>query len=117
MEKLTKAVGTKQKGSILTYNRDVPFILCFKYPLEKGYTFVELEKQNNKEFQGFLDKVAKMTVQQVDKQYSRRPDKDDTFHGLQVYHYAITDSFRIHVVNECGRYKIIRLDPNHKVHK
>lgn len=117
MEKLTKDVGTKQKGQLLTNKRDVPFILCFKYPLERGFTFTELEKQNNKELQGFLDKVAKMTVQQVDTQYSRRPDKNDTFHGLQVYHYAITDSFRIHVVNEGGRYKIIRLDPNHKVHK
>ena len=58
-----------------------------------------------------------MTVQQVDQAYARKPDKNDTYNGLQVYHYAVTDSFRIHVVNEAGRYKIIRLDPHHKVHK
>ena len=85
--------------------------------VEKNYTLIELEKQNNKELQNFLDKVSRMTVQQVDQAYARRPDKSDTYNGLQVYHYAVTDSFRIHVVNEAGRYKIIRLDPHHKVHK
>lgn len=117
MAALTKSSGTKKRGQILTNRRDVPFVLCFKYPLEKSYTLVELEKQNNKELQNFLDKVSQMTVHQVDTLYARRPDKDDLFNGLQVYHYAVTDSFRIHVINEAGRYKIIRLDPNHKVHK
>lgn len=114
---LTKETGTPQKGSLLTNKRDVPFILCFKYPLEQKYTLAELEKKNNKELQGFLDKVSHMTVQQVDKAYARKPDKNDTFNGFQVYHYAVTDSFRIHVINEAGRYKIIRLDPHHTVHK
>ena len=114
---LTKDIGSKKKGQLLTNKRDVPFVLCFKYPLEKNYTLTELEKQNNKELQNFLDKVSQMTVQQVDSSFSRKPDKSDTFNGLQVYHYAVTDSFRIHVVNEAGRYKIIRLDPHHKVHK
>lgn len=117
MATLTKVIGEKQKGSLLTNKRDVPFILCFKYPLERNYTLTELEKQNNKELQNFLDKVSRMTVQQVDQAYARKPDKNDTYNGLQVYHYAVTDSFRIHVVNEAGRYKIIRLDPHHKVHK
>jgi hypothetical protein len=108
--------NTEQQGRILTAKRDTPFILCFKYPLEKGYTLNELEKINNKELQNFLDKVSKMTVQQVDTAFARQPDKNDTFHGFQVYHYAVTESFRIHVINEAGRYKIIRLDPNHKVH-
>lgn len=34
-----------------------------------------------------------------------------------MMHYAVADAFRIHVVREDGYYKIIRLDPNHKVHK
>lgn len=101
---------------ILTTKRDVPFELVFKYPLEKGYTFKELTKQNNKEFQSFLDKVSKMSVDQVDKLYARRPDKNDEYKGMQVLHYGITDKFRIHVVLEDGYYKIIRLDPNHKFH-
>ena len=116
MAKLTSDAGQKNVGRILTNKRDVPFILCFKYPLEKNYTFTELDKRNNKEFQSFLDKVSRMTVQQVDKAFARRPDKEDTFHGLQVYHYEVTNSFRIHVINEGGRYKIIRLDPNHSYH-
>ena len=70
-----------------------------------------------KELQGFLDKVSRMTVQQVDSLYARKPDKTDTFDGEQVYHYEVTDSFRIHVIIEEGYYKIIRLDPNHRVHR
>ena len=117
MALLTKETGPKKSSRLLTTQRDVGFVLCFKYPLEKKYSFTELEKQNNKEFQGFLDKVSKMTVQQVDQAFARKPDKNDTYNGLQVYHYAITDSFRIHVVNEAGHYVVIRLDPHHKVHK
>lgn len=97
-------------------NSDVPFEICFKYPLQNGYTFNELSKRDVKAFQAFLDKVSKMTVSQVDKSYARKPDKQDTYDGLQVYHYSVTDSFRIHVVNECGYYKVIRLDPNHTIH-
>lgn len=87
------------------------------YPLEKKFTLTELEKRNNKELQGFLDKVSQMSVQQVDESFARKPDKDDTYRGLQVYHYEVTKSFRIHVVSEDGIYKIIRLDPNHRVHE
>ena len=100
----------------LTTQRDVPFELCFKYPLEKGYTFRELSKENVKEFQTFLNKVSRMTVQQVDQLYSRKPDKNDSYNGMQVYHYEVAKAFRIHVVIEAGYYKIIRLDPCHNVH-
>lgn len=100
----------------LTKQRDVPFELCFKYPLEKGYTFDELSQNNVKEFQRFLDKVSKMTVDQVDHSFARKPDKNDSFQGSQVYHYEVTQKFRIHVVKEEGFYKVIRLDPNHLVH-
>lgn len=101
----------------LTNQRDVPFELCFKYPLENGYTFKELTKENIKDFQAFLNKVSRMTVQQVELLYARKPDKNDTYRGMQVYHYEVSGAFRIHVVIEEGYYKIIRLDPCHKVHK
>ena len=101
----------------LTNKRDVPFELCFKYPLQSGYAFKELSLANNKELQGFLDKVSHMTVQQVDSLFARKPDKTDTYNGEQVYHYEVTDSFRIHVIIEEGYYKIIRLDPHHRVHR
>lgn len=104
------------KGHLLTKHRDVPFVLCFKYPLERGYTFLELSQQNKKEFQSFLDKISRMTVQQVNELFGRKPDKNDDYNGNKVYHYAVTDSFRIHVIIEEGRYKVIRLDPNHKIH-
>ena len=104
------------KTRILTQKRDIPFILCFKYPLEKGYTLNELSQQNIKDFQRFLDKVSRMTVQQVDELYACRPDKNDSYNGQQVYHYGITDGFRIHVICEEARYKMIRIDPNHKYH-
>ena len=103
--------------SKLTQKTSVSFELCFKYPLEKGYTFKELTRDNCKEFQNFLNKVSRMSVQQVDEKFGRIPDKNDTYNGLQVYHYGVTDKFRIHVVNEEGYYKVIRLDPNHKMHK
>ena len=96
---------------------EVPFELCFKYPLENNYTFKDLTRENVKQFQAFLNKVSKMTVSQVDQEYSRKPDTDDTFKGMQVYHYEVTKTFRIHVVNEAGYFKKIRLDPRHKVHK
>lgn len=114
---LTNQNGTHAKSRLLTQKRDVPFILAFGYRLERKYTLEELEKSNNKELQKFLDKVSQMSVQQVDKSYARQPDKNDTYKGLQVYHYEVTRSFRIHVVSEDGIYKIIRLDPNHKVHR
>lgn len=101
----------------LTNARDVPFEICFKYPLEKGFTFQELSMQNLKEFQIFLNKVSRMTVTQVDNLYARKPDKNDSYKGSQVYHYEVTRKFRIHVINEAGYYKVIRLDPNHEVHK
>ena len=97
-------------------NREVPFELCFKYPLENGYTLKELTHENVRQFQAFLNKVSQMTVSQVDKLYFRKPDTDDTYHGMQVYHYEVTEVFRIHVVMEAGYYKIIRFDPRHQVH-
>ena len=98
-------------------NCDVAVELCFRYPLENGYTFKELSPENVKQFQSFLNKVSQMTVTQVDKLFLRKPDKSDTFKGMQVYHYEVTKVFRIHVVNESGYYKVIRLDPKHRVHR
>ena len=34
---------------MLTNNVDVPFTICFRDKLQKGYTFKELERSNNKE--------------------------------------------------------------------
>ena len=37
--------------------------------------------------------------------------------GQQVHHYEVSQKFRIHGILEEGRFKVIRLDPNHKVHR
>lgn len=116
MSVLTKQTGEKIKDRLLTIKCDSPFVLGFRYPLEKKFTLAEMEKRNNKDFQRFLDKISQMSVQQVDELFARKPDKNDTYRGMQVLHYGVTDSFRIHVVFEDGIYKIIRFDPNHKVH-
>lgn len=116
MSKLTNKTGSPTKSTKLTKKTDVPFVLGFKYPLEKDYTFSEFQKINNHEFQRFLNKVSNMTVQDVDRLYSKKPDKSDLYNGMQVLHYQVTDSFRIHVVIEDGKYYIIRLDPNHRFH-
>lgn len=70
-----------------------------------------------KAFQRFLDKVSQMTVQQVDKLFRRQTDCSDFYEENQVQHYEVSKKFRIHVILENGRYKVIRLDPNHKFHK
>ena len=99
------------------HNREVPFELCFKYPLEKGYSFKEMTIEHNTQLQIFLNKVSHMTVTQVDQAFSRKPDTNDIYNGMQVLHYSVTNKFRIHVVNEDGYYKIIRLDPLHRFHQ
>lgn len=117
MAKLTNLHGNSIKPKKLTTKVDVPFVICFRDKLQSGYTFKEFEKTNNKEFQNFLDKVSKMTVSQVDKIYRRHTDKQDKYGEYQVFHYEVSESFRIHVINYNGYYEVIRLDPNHKVHK
>jgi hypothetical protein len=116
MDKLVEEAAQKKSPVVLTKHRDIRFELSFKYALQKGYTFENLEKRKLNDFQRFLDKVSKMTVQQVDLAFARKPDKNDTFNDEQVLHYAVTDSFRLHALLEEGRYVVLRLDPNHKVH-
>lgn len=117
MDSILNGADSDKAGRLLTYRRDAAFILCFKYPLERGYKLSDLQLRDIKAFQGFLDKVARMTVQQVNNQFARKPDHADAWEGFQVYHYAVTDAFRIHVINEAGRFKILRFDPNHGVHR
>ena len=102
---------------LLTNQRHSVFTLSLKYPLLKNYTFEELEKKNLKELQSFLNKVSNMTVDQVDKLYKRKSDKHDIFMESQINHYEVTPSFRIHGIIENGQFIVLRLDPNHKVHK
>lgn len=106
----------KEEKKLLSSKTDVPFILSFKYPLEKGYTFASLNTSDIKDFQRFLDKVSHMTADQVDKLFLRKSDKTDVYNDCQVIHYEVTQKFRIHGIIENARFKILRLDPNHRYH-
>lgn len=101
----------------LTNKTTAPFIISFKYKLEKGYTFKELEVRNLKDFQAFLDRISQMTFQEVDTQYKRPSDKKDKFKGNDIVHYGYANGSRIHGVIEGGRFKVLRIDPCHKFHK
>lgn len=116
MKSLTDKNGDRNSPEFLTKNQDVPFVLCMKYPLEKGYTFANLSQRDTRDFQRFLDKIAKMSVNQVDHAFGKKPDRDDLYMDKHVFHYGVTDSFRLHVVFDSGCYAIVRLDPNHKFH-
>ena len=105
-----------RSGSLLSSRHELPFVLCFWYKLENGYTFSDLSPSNVKVFQRFLDKVSKMTFVQADKQYLRETDRQDRFEGMQVVHYAVTDRFRVHGVIADNRFMVLRLDPKHKFH-
>ena len=61
-------------------------------------------------------KISRMSVQQVEKQYARKPDKSDRYGDMQVFHYEVSKTFRIHAINEEGQYRVIRIDPNHRFH-
>ena len=95
----------------------LPFTLCFKYKLQNGYTFNDLNTAQIKDLQKFLDIVSQLTFQQVEQRYRRKSDPNDTFNGDQVIHYGITQVFRIHGTIENGQFVVLRLDPRHQVHK
>lgn len=115
--KLTKERPIEKADTRLTKSTTSPFIISFKYKLKNGYTFKDLNVNDNKIFQQFLDKVSNMTIDQVDKLYRRDPDKQDILYGNQVQHYEVDITFRIHGIYENGRFKVLRLDPAHKKHK
>jgi len=104
------------KGGILTNKNNLPFVVCFEYLLPKKFNFTQLQKTDIDTFQAFLDKISKMSFADVDKQYLRKPDKQDMFKDMHMIHYKASASFRIHGVIKNGKFYVIRLDPNHKVH-
>lgn len=73
---------------------------------------------NGKELNRFLKKYSGKSVNFFNKYVEPCiNDKQDTFMGQQINHYKVTDKFRIHGFFIGNRFKIIRIDPNHKVHK
>ncbi len=115
MPKLTKE--TKRPLERLSNRLSVPFSICFRYKLQNGYTFSDLDKQQLKEFQAFLNLASQMSFEQVERRYRRKSDTNDTFCGSQVIHYGIGEVFRILGIIEEAQFVVLRLDPTHKYHK
>lgn len=115
MSKLAN-VGAANQEKLAT-GLERPFIISFKYQLERNYKLSDLQLKDIKELQSFLDRVASMTFQDVDRLYKRKSDKEDNFNGQDVVHYGYSDGCRIHGIIENGRFKIIRIDANHRFHQ
>lgn len=115
MPKLTKE--TKRPLERLSNRLSVPFSICFRYKLQNGYTFSDLDKHQLREFQAFLNLASQMSFEQVERRYRRKSDTNDTFCGSQVIHYRIGEVFRIHGIIEEAQFVVLRLDPTHKYHK
>lgn len=107
---------------ILTTANSLPFTVCLRNKLEKGYDFNCLEKRHLKDLQRFLDKVSGLSITDAEKLYLRpNTDKGDTKRmddqELQVVHFGVTDKFRLHGYYEGDLFIVCRLDPEHKYHK
>lgn len=108
--------GTSSSG-ILAARTSAPFSITFRHKLLNGYRLSDLKRENYKELQSFLDKVCGIPFNDVDKLYRRKSDTDDSYEGEQIIHYEVTGKFRIHGIIENSQFIVLRLDPNHRVHR
>lgn len=115
--KLTKININNVSSEKLTSRIHRPFVISLKYELLDGYKLTNMSIQDIKHFQSFLDKVTKMTFQQVDTVYKRKSDKQDKYISSGIIHYEYSDGCRVHGIIEEGRFKLLRIDPNHRVHQ
>jgi hypothetical protein len=106
----------KRRVEVLTTQKPRPFIVSFELKLERGFTFFNLQQQHLKQLQNFLDNVSVMEFGEVEKIYKCKSDKKDTYRSQQIIHFKVADSFRIHGIIIDGRFAVLRLDPNHRVH-
>lgn len=113
---LTK-VNVHSQGAKLTKNTPPPFIVSFRRKLLSGYRLVDLEKRDMAQLQKFLDVASELSIQEMEKRYRHKPDRQDKFDGKYVEHYGFENGFRIHGIFFDGRFEVIRIDPNHKKHK
>lgn len=117
--KLTKHnKGFPKRGQLLTDKRDAVFKMSLERSLENGFCFKDLQKRDIKRFNSFINKTVgnKLTVYQVNQRFGRKPDKNDAIDGHEIYHYKVSDKFRIHGYLKDGYFVICRIDPDHKFH-
>ena len=73
---------------------------------------------NEKAFNNFLKKYSGKSIKYFQDNVQKCCDyKQDTYEGESVHHYKVSDKFRIHGFFIGNRFKIIRIDPNHKFQK
>lgn len=113
------SAGKPKNGQVLTGQSKAKFKMSLERSLENGFCFKDLQKREIKSFNSFINKTVgnDLTVQQVNEQFGRTPDKNDIIDGYKVYHYSISNKSRIHGYLKEGYFVICRIDPNHKHHK
>ncbi len=110
--------GKPKRGSVLTNVNKPKFKMSLERSLESGFCFKNLQIREIKKFNDFINKTVgrNLTVQEVNDLYGRDVDKTDIVDGNTVYHYKVSDKFRIHGYLNDGYFVICRIDPNHRVH-
>jgi len=117
MSKLTRNVPLKDdKERKVNKYTEGRFIISFSRKLENGYRFDDLKQSDLKVLQNFFDIASQLTVQEMDEKYKRQSDKNDILYNEPVIHYGTSERFRIHGTYIEGRFEVLRIDPNHKVH-
>lgn len=119
----SKTKRAKAAESIkLTKNKKPKLVVSFGLKLENNFNFKNLNKEDLKIFQQFLDDSTELSYDEMENRYSRKNDSDDTYKinnsKFQIYHYGKDRStFRLHGILADGLFHVIRIDSKHKVHK
>ena len=114
---LTSKNKSASQSSQLTRRLERPFVVCFSRKLENNYKLSGLKERNIKELHTFFEKAIGLPVKQVDDLFLRNPDKEDKLDSIQIQHYEVTKTFRIHGFYADEHFHLVRLDPKHDVHK
>ncbi|BAP62923.1 MAG6450 family protein [Methanococcus maripaludis] len=127
-EKLTNIEETSLKSK-LTAEKEIRPSISLRFFDDKFSGFSDLNKSELKSWDKFIKDVNKSdSWDDVFNKYFRGINSDpkslDKVKRLNIYsdqieiiHLGLTQKFRIHGANLNGRFKLIWLDPNHKIHK
>ncbi len=87
--------------------------VSLKYLKTKDYGFKNLNSNELKKFDKFVQQIQKEGFESVSNKLCKRDNR--TYYGEPVIHYSLGKKFRIHGFLYSNRFKIIEIDPNHKV--
>lgn len=90
--------------------------VSLKFLETNNYGFSTLNSpQDRKKFDHFIRLVNSNKFDWESRQQTT--DKNDKLkNGEQIFHYKITDKFRIHGFQNGERFKLVRIDPKHEFH-